>query len=296
LISEPGNDYELDKLEKATKKGHGLLNIDDDSKRFPKAQHVGVKSNGFFPRILKYLSDISDQDRKNIIINNRIDSYKKADSEQKDKLFSFHQLLSRVPEISLLFNEITGEPPHCFGITHSDKNLEEKEKQMRTAFAEGAEELEEKAESHYWLDIVSPQSIDANFLKKNGPPLTDWEENSDGDGIKWLGKLEVEEDQRWHEKLDTYRSAMCGTSWIQPIGNISDIMYIHFEILYLLSIIVRYRPKVWREISEGELDHYRPLIRYYIETFERTAPQVCLERITNRNIKATQPGSFLAPV
>jgi len=38
--------------------------------------------------------------------------------------------------------------------------------------------------------------------------------------------------------------------------------------LYTLSIIVRYRPSIWRRVQEGDLDHMRVLIEAFLAVVE----------------------------
>jgi len=85
----------------------------------------------------------------------------------------------------------------------------------------------------------------------------------------------------WHQKLALHKSAMCGASWISPVcGCIVDNLALHFMILYGLSILARYRPRRWREVTEGNLDQYRSLISFYLQTYERVVPEIALETIS----------------
>ncbi len=67
-------------------------------------------------------------------------------------------------------------------------------------------------------------------------------------------------------------------------------------ILYGFSIIVRYLPDVWYEISSGELDHIGSLIEYYLSIVDKVIPLEMLRRITERKILISMPGSLSSPV
>jgi len=66
-----------------------------------------------------------------------------------------------------------------------------------------------------------------------------------------------------------------------------------FTVLYALSIIVRYRPSVWRRVQEGDLDHMRALIEAFLAVVERVLPEQFLLSVTDSKIYVKQPGSFL---
>jgi hypothetical protein len=64
----------------------------------------------------------------------------------------------------------------------------------------------------------------------------------------------------------------------------------------VLSIIVRYRPKLWREITEGELTQYMALLRGYLSVVDRVVPELVLGRILGREIRWAIPGGYNAPM
>jgi hypothetical protein len=101
----------------------------------------------------------------------------------------------------------------------------------------------------------------------------------------------------WYEALNLYKSPMCPTSWSRPLlGSIRDPLLLHFCTLYVLSIIVRYRPKLWREITEGDLTAYSALLRSYLSIVDRIVPELALSRILDREVHCVQPGSYNAPL
>jgi hypothetical protein len=93
--------------------------------------------------------------------------------------------------------------------------------------------------------------------------------------------------------LAIHRSPLGRTALIKPLFNeLNEYRAICFVLLYALSIIVRYRPSVWRRVQEGDLDHMRALIEAFLAVVERVLPEQFLEGITGSRIYAKQPGSF----
>lgn len=77
-------------------------------------------------------------------------------------------------------------------------------------------------------------------------------------------------------------------------GAINEYRAAALVLLYALSILVRYRPSLWRQIREGELDHFRALIETFLSEVERILPEQFLEKITGQSISVYQPGSFFS--
>jgi hypothetical protein len=66
---------------------------------------------------------------------------------------------------------------------------------------------------------------------------------------------------------------------------IQDPIAINFILLYGLSIIVRYYPLFWYEISSGALNQYYSLIEYYLSIFDQVILEKMLERITGKSLR-----------
>jgi hypothetical protein len=80
---------------------------------------------------------------------------------------------------------------------------------------------------------------------------------------------------------------------ILPIfGTVSEYRAICVVLLYALSIVVRYRPSLWRRVQEGDLDHMRVLTEAFLAVSERVLPEQFLEKITGQPVFVKQPGSF----
>jgi hypothetical protein len=100
----------------------------------------------------------------------------------------------------------------------------------------------------------------------------------------------------WHGSLPLHHSPftpnVAGTL-IQPLfGSITEFRSIALALLYGLSIVVRYRPSIWRRIQEGDLDHYRSLIESFLSVVERVLPEQFLAAILGVPVYARQPGTL----
>jgi hypothetical protein len=96
----------------------------------------------------------------------------------------------------------------------------------------------------------------------------------------------------WHA-LRIHQSPFVPQALIRPIfGNIDEYRAICVVLLYALSIIVRYRPSIWRRVQEGDLDQMRVLIEAFLAVVERVLPEQFLEKVTGQRVFAKLSGSF----
>jgi hypothetical protein len=97
----------------------------------------------------------------------------------------------------------------------------------------------------------------------------------------------------WQPALRLHSSPYERGALIRPIfGVIGEYRAICVALLYALSIIVRYRPSIWRRVQEGDLDHMRVLIEAFLAVVERVLPGEFLVTVTGQQVLAKQPGSF----
>jgi YaaC-like Protein len=97
----------------------------------------------------------------------------------------------------------------------------------------------------------------------------------------------------WWDALPLHRSPFVPAAIIKPIfGTVDQYRAMCVVLLYALSIIVRYRPSVWRRVQEGDLDQMRVLIEAFLATVERILPHEFLGKITGQKIIVKEPGSF----
>jgi len=297
LIADPTSTYDLEALELATKAGHGLNSIDDDEAEFPVAQKTYVTNNGFIHRYLKHIgAKLAD-----VRIAQRFERIGDLANADRDKLMSLDGLLARVPELADFYFEVTGRAPLAAQVFASDRMFDAHADAIRAGGFVGGQSVE--LPRLQWVGVRAPgiQIASADRITSHlGMPLGDIQVEEDkplGDSYL-IGSVAVPEGMRyWHEALALYKSPMCPRSWFRPLpGGITDPLVLHFCTLYVLSIIVRYRPKLWREITEGGLTQYFALLCSYLAVVDRVVPELVLERIAGREVLCTQPGSFDAPL
>lgn len=283
LIADPKTNYDLEKLEKATTLGHGLKNIDDKNDQFPKAQKIYVTSGGLFAEYLKYREVNTDS----IKINRKITNASELSSSE---CVSIDELLARIPEISNLYFEMAGKMPLCVGIS-KDTHCSEEKKTGNSQPVNTDEGLEET-----WLRLFFPSSPTLEFIEELCIGLENYELYTRKTGKRpmyWVGRIKHKQNNAWETSIKLHKSPMASSYWIKPVmGSIEDYLSINYMLLYILSILVRYRPKIWREISEGHLDNYFAVIKYYIEAVSRGLPQIALQKVSGRKVTVYQPGTF----
>jgi hypothetical protein len=76
------------------------------------------------------------------------------------------------------------------------------------------------------------------------------------------------------------------------LGSLKEYRATCVVLLYALSIVVRYRPSLWRRVQEGDLDHLQVLIEAFLFVVERILPEQFLEAVSGQRVYAKQPGCF----
>jgi hypothetical protein len=97
----------------------------------------------------------------------------------------------------------------------------------------------------------------------------------------------------WWDALQLHKSPLGLTALIKPIfRDVLEYRAICLALLYGLSIVVRYRPSVWRRVQQGDLGHMRVLIEAFLAVVERVLPEQFLASVSAQRIFAKLPGSF----
>lgn len=97
----------------------------------------------------------------------------------------------------------------------------------------------------------------------------------------------------WFEALPIHHSPFERNALILPVfGVVGEYRAICVVLLYALSIVVRYRPSVWRRVQEGDLDHMRVLIEAFLAVVERVLPEQFLEKVSGQRVFAKHPGAI----
>lgn len=295
MIADPATDWTLSALERTTKMGHGLANIVDDDALFPASELVFLRESGFFPAYLKFVGWTKADLASARPSNQRATDAASLSPEDRALCFSLDDLVRRLPELAGYYTEVTGRrslTAHVFMASRSSA-----EKAERDAKAMISREAEPPHPGYTWIGLGASSKMTVDDVIALRMPVTDWELHRDAfDGDHWQGKFSHDPGKYWHQELPLHSSAMAGTSWIAPLTpRPLDYLAQNFMLLYGLSILTRYRPRTWREVVEGNLDTYRPLVALYIQVVDRVVPQIALEAVSGRRVSTAQPGSLFAP-
>lgn len=297
LIADPATKYDLPRFEEATKMGHGLNNIDDPTEAFPDAQKVFVTEDGLLVRYLRSVG-IDTTDLK---LTGRIRTTKDLQGEQRERLLSLDSLLAGVPELHEIYHEVTGRPPLSVEL-HWASDLNPDPDGLAGAYLKARGELgsSDPYPGGVWLSTGYPGVLTEELAREHlRLPFSRYQSYTDEvtDKTSLAGFLECPENEPWTQHIPLYRSVMTADSFSRPLlGKIFDPLVRHYLLMYALSIIVRYRPSVWREVSEGRHDASLALLTYYHEAFTRVVPQIALERVAGAEVMTMQPGTWNAPV
>lgn len=294
LAADPKNNIDLSRLEEITKRGHGLGNLHGEG-HFPQNEYLYVREGGFFREFLKArgvsregLSEIS-------VAGAQPPPPTDMPKEQRERLISLDSLFARIPELRAIYEYVSGVPALSFGVYHASINMGENVEDRRAAG-----ELfgpHQRKRDYTWLGVTGSAYMSKDCFERAKLPLTEIDFRTYAGKSEWTGKLMHPAGTWWYDHIPLHRSAMTGTSWISPVlGHIGDAFTINLMLLYGLSILARYRPAIWREVVEGELDQYRPLVVGYADIAQRVLPELALRDISQRRIHVTLPGSFTAPV
>ncbi len=297
-VSNIKNKDDLASIQKHTENGHGLGTIVDGTRDFPSNFFCFTIRTGHFYSYAKSLG----LDTKHFDFERRPRKYDEV--KEKRKLVNIVDLFRRIPELSNVIEEYTGQPPLAFHIGHASSNLERESEAAKGHIRKtGQFALQtpitgptKVTDIAFYSD--SPQ-ITPEYLASLNLPFSNYKIGVDSfTGQQYIiGSFEHPSDKYWHQSVPTYSSAYAPTSFIVPLWEeISDPVIINFILLYSLSIIVRYLPDLWYKISSGELNHFGSLVEYYTSVLDHTLPLLMLERIAETKIAIHQPGSIFGPI
>ncbi|HHV61423.1 MAG TPA: hypothetical protein GXX51_02120 [Firmicutes bacterium] len=259
LLADVSNDVTLSQIEKYTRYGHGLGTMSEDRSKFPESELLMILANGFLPCFLKACG----YDIANMAVNRRYNNIGEVDDVDKPKLIPLADLLSRIPEIKPIYVELFKRQPDYLSYRI------------------------QKIPGNNLVHITAPFYRNSPYLNADSirkvlglPPSVQFIE-IDEYGERGLrttsGVAEYFVDGR-----RIYESVMAYDCYVSPLLGIGDVLLFDFMFLYTLSIWVRYRPALWRELMEGDYDAFRPLIVDFLTVAERIIPNIVLNRLYDR--------------
>lgn len=278
MLAKPDGPRTLAEIEDRTRQGHGLYAIDGDGSDFGDIL-VGTIRSGFFGYWLATIG---------IVINDVPSAKPKTPADAMklpgDAVISLQALFARIPELSDLFLDIFSGPawwlePGYDGPANSGMHAAGSRPVVTRTYAT----LTDRSRRLGVEDVATfPGPISELRLL-----------SSDGNHRRFRAAVDHVAGDLWWNALPLHHSPLGSTALIKPIfASVGEYRAICFVLLYALSIIVRYRPSIWRQIQEGDLDHVRVLIEAFLAVVERVLPEQFLAIITGERISARQPGSW----
>lgn len=265
----------LKRIEKITKQGHGLYTYDSRTDNAFEDFLIGIQANGFFSYWVKFLGcDISEfpngKPKKNEL------------DVQGDHVTTLVDLFSHIPELEDLFRMVTDRPTHWLNFNYKiEWNGRFGERQKDASYVKITDtSCTQTVEDIANLDLPIEQIEYAT---------SDWP----GGHFKVL--VNHPNHEHWYGALRQHSSPFTSSSYIIPVfGSVGEYRCIAVVILYALSILVRYRPSIWREVVSGKYENYLALTDEFISVYERMGPQLFLEALLDTQVRGVQSGSMFA--
>lgn len=295
MLAHPNGPRALSEVERSTKLGHGLNTIsgepDDidaliiyplDEGFFASWMHaIGESTDTFFPRKKSKPSTPADVERTGVTHT------------------TVEQLFARIPELLDLYLDVFASPPASISASF-DMSSKENTERFNPYMARKKDVAPPTSSLIVMVDPTARLSVDALGALRG--PISDVKDvSAEPDpwrtlGRKFRARVAHEPGQHWFNVVPAYTSPLFGQTDFRLLfplfGSITEYRAIAMVLLYALSIVVRYRPALWRRVQEGDLDHVRVLVEAFLSVAERVLPQQFLEQITSRNVRAKHPGSW----
>ncbi len=278
MLASPVGSKTLAEIEDSTKQGHGLYTIDGSGNGL---EHlvVGVISSGFFPAWMKSMGLAVDN-----IPAKKARQYGELAGLPPASWLTVEQLFASIPEVSDLFNDIFESAPRW----------------VTPVYDQGANAgpwlfgKKERVDRSYVLLVDDSARLTKEDIAAFPGPISEIVAvASEHPGRNFRVAVDHTGKDSWWDALPVHHSPFERNALILPIfGGVNEYRAICVVLLYALSIIVRYRPSVWRRVQEGDLDHMRVLIEAFLAVVERVLPEQFLEKVTGQRVFAKQPGSF----
>lgn len=295
------NNNSLKEIQKHTEQGHGLTTFSKSSNdNFLDAYCCYIRHDGHFYHYLKHLNINKLEEITHV---QKITKY---DDELSVYLVSLADLFRRIPELSSIIEEYTGEVPLSlhFGYDSSSnwdvehRLREEQTKKTGKLVFETPKSDSPEVITHVQIYPSSPK-MNVKYLETLDTPFTDFKviEKSKSEESYISCSFSHKNTGIWWDYIPHYKSSYSATSYIVPLlKGIDDPITINYMLLYTLSIIVRYLPDMWYEIVQGKYSHIGRLIDYYISIYDHVIPHQMLERVTGKKLHLCMPGGFDSPI
>jgi hypothetical protein len=278
MLAAPTGPMALTEIEESTKQGHGLCTLDGEKEGLG---HIVVSliATGFFPSWLRFLGLPTDG-----FPRQKPKVYEDLRKQPASTWVTVEGLFAHIPEASDLFTDIFPSKPGWVTPTY--------DQDANPLFSVFGEQKRPTATYAVLIDD-SARLTKEDIAAFPGPISQIAEVDSTEPGRHFRVAVDSAGKDVWWDAIPLHHSPFERTALIVPVfGVVGEYRTICFALLYALSIIVRYRPSVWRRVQEGDLDHLRVLIEAFLAVAERVLPEQFLESVTGQRVFAKQPGSF----
>ena len=278
MLASPDGRVSLEEVESITKNGHGLYTFDSIDENSFEGFVVGALSNGFFKEWVDFLGcDISAFPSKKPKNPADID-------RSKNGVTTLIELFSRIPELEDLFLMVTNSPANWLNFNHASE--------ANRGFSP---HKPGSRETYVTINDVSCSKTIEDIASLSLPLEQIEYQKSEYPGLHFKALIKHPDHEYWHSALKQHRTPFTGTSVIIPVfGSVNDYRAICVALLYALSILVRYRPSIWREVVSGKYENYLALTEEFLDIYERLAPQEFFENLLSKSVHVTQSGSMFA--
>lgn len=276
MLAAPTGATSVADLETSTKQGHGLYTVDGQTDGLENLV-VGIISKGFFPTWMRALGiDTSHVPERKPRRYSEIAGMSGAPWATIERLFAV------IPEIGDLFADIF---PSATSWVEPRGDM--------TANIAGGALVSANGRSYIRLVDEFGRLRQGDIADFPGPISEIHEVESDGDGRHFRVLVDhIGQAHAW-DALDLHHSPFKRSALMKPVlSGVTAYRANCLVLLYALSIVVRYRPGMWRRVQEGDLDHLRVLIEAFLVIAERMLPEQFLESVSGQRVYAKQPGSF----
>lgn len=280
MLAAPDGPHELSSIEDVTKQGHGLWTFDGADDLFG-GLAVGIGQAGFFPTWLKSLGcgPLAVMEKKPRRAGDLA-------SGPAGSWVTLEQLFARIPEVGDLFEDVFPGPPLWVTPVPDQASMAHS----------GLFGARTRPATTYVLMLDDSGRMTADHIAALPGPIREIAlVQSEGGGHMFRAAVDHPGQASFWSALNVHQSPSERAALIMPLfDGVVHYRAMCVVILYALSIVVRYRPSLWRRIQEGDLDHLRALIEAFLAAAERILPEQFLESVTGERMSVAQPGSFFS--
>lgn len=295
--SDPAAD--LEGIQRHTEQGHGLATLNAPDGAFPANFYIACLKGGHFYAYARH----RNLDLSTCAFEKKPRRWEGLSADDRAKLVSLADLFRRIPELQPIVRESLDTTPLSFQVFQSLRNNRERS-QRRRDHAKETSQVQPGDPSigprrTTYVTICSPdREVTAEYLQSLGLPFTNIHDVLDETSSRryFEGELSHRSDERRCDNFPHYKSDYCATSVIVPVWSQTvDVFALHLMVMYACSIVVRYLPSLWHRIEEGDLNHIRALLEYYVSIVDNVLPKIAVERVTGARLWVDQAGSWTAP-